>query len=345
MIFIAAGTRDGRELVCRLLEAGYEVTASVVSHYGKQLLEKYGHTDRLHINSTAMDKRDLIEYLGTNDIKAFVDATHPYASNVSENAMGACRSLNIPYIRYERESTPITYGKAYNVLNYEDAAKQAAELGHHIFLTTGSRNLEKFVTSPYLIDASIVVRVLPSSKVISMCESLGLSPGNIIAMQGPFSKELNIELYKKHGIFTETEVRARFEVQLENYGKMINIEALTMIDMARKFIAPAVSAYSADLADTAISKKELGVNANAEISALSRISDLAEVLGQKINLLEEAVIKAGEYEPVEAATFFHDSVIPKMNELRVVADELETLTCKEYWPFPSYGDLLSSVQS
>ena len=198
MIFIAAGTRDGRELVCRLLEVGYEVTASVVSHYGKQLLEKYGHTDRLHINSTAMDKHDLIEYLGTNDIKAFVDATHPYASNVSENAMGACRSLNIPYIRYERESTPITYVKAYNVLNYEDAAKQAAELGHHIFLTTGSRNLEKFVTSPYLIDASIVVRVLPSSKVISMCESLGLSPGNIIAMQGPFSKELNIELYKKY---------------------------------------------------------------------------------------------------------------------------------------------------
>ena len=155
----------------------------------------------------------------------------------------------------------------------------------------------------------------------------------------------NIDLYKKHGIFTETEVRARFEVQLENYAKMINIEALTMLDMARKFIAPAVSAYSADLADTAISKKELNVNANAELTTLNRLSDLAEVLNQKIALLEEAVAKAGEYDIVESASYFHDSVIPKMTELRVVADELETITCKEYWPFPSYGDLLSSVQS
>ena len=154
----------------------------------------------------------------------------------------------------------------------------------------------------------------------------------------------NIELFKKHGIFSEVESMARYEIKLEEYSKIINIEALTMIDMAKKDIAPAVSAYSAELAATAVSKKELGVNAKAELEVLTKISDLAAVLNDKIATLESAVIKAGEFELKEQADFFHDTVIPAMNELRLVADELETLTAEAYWPFPSYGDLLFSVQ-
>ena len=154
----------------------------------------------------------------------------------------------------------------------------------------------------------------------------------------------NIELFKKHGIFSEVESMARYEIKLEEYSKIINIEALTMIDMAKKDIAPAVSAYSAELAATAVSKKELGVNAKAELEVLTKISDLAAVLNDKIATLESAVIKAGEFELKEQADFFHDTVIPAMNELRLVADELETLTAEAYWPFPGYGDLLFSVQ-
>ena len=154
----------------------------------------------------------------------------------------------------------------------------------------------------------------------------------------------NIELFKKHGIFSEVESMARYEIKLEEYSKIINIEALTMIDMAKKDIAPAVSAYSAELASTALSKKELGVNTKAELDVLTKISDLAAVLNDKIATLESAVIKAGEFELKEQADFFHDIVIPAMNELRLVADELETLTAEAYWPFPSYGDLLFSVQ-
>ena len=154
----------------------------------------------------------------------------------------------------------------------------------------------------------------------------------------------NIELFKKHGIFSEVESMARYEIKLEEYSKIINIEALTMIDMAKKDIAPAVSSYSAELAATAISKKELGVNAKAELEVLTKISDLAAVLNDKIATLESAVIKAGEFELKEQADFFHDTVIPAMNELRLVADELETLTAEAYWPFPGYGDLLFSVQ-
>ncbi len=154
----------------------------------------------------------------------------------------------------------------------------------------------------------------------------------------------NIELFKKHGIFSEVESMARYEIKLEEYSKIINIEALTMIDMAKKDIAPAVSSYSAELAATALSKKELGINAKAELDVLTKISDLAAVLNDKIATLESAVIEAGEFELKEQADFFHDTVIPAMNELRLVADELETLTADAYWPFPSYGDLLFSVQ-
>ena len=154
----------------------------------------------------------------------------------------------------------------------------------------------------------------------------------------------NIRLFEKHGIFTETELHARYEVMCDNYAKLINIEALTMIDMVRKFIIPAVSAYCEDLASAALSKKELGVNYNAEKKILSRISDLEEVMLDKVELLEEAEIASGNYTNAEAAGFFHDSVIPKMNELRVIGDEMETITGKEYWPFPSYGELLFSVQ-
>lgn len=154
----------------------------------------------------------------------------------------------------------------------------------------------------------------------------------------------NIELFKKHGIFSEVESMARYEIKLEEYSKIINIEALTMIDMAKKDIAPAVSAYSSELASTALTKKELGVNAKAELEVLTKISDLAAVLNDKIATLESAVIKAGEFELKEQADFFHDTVIPAMNELRLVADELETLTAEAYWPVPGYGDLLFSVQ-
>ncbi|MBR5228577.1 MAG: glutamine synthetase III [Firmicutes bacterium] len=156
--------------------------------------------------------------------------------------------------------------------------------------------------------------------------------------------EKNIELFKRHGIFSEIESRARYEIKLEEYAKLRNIEALTMIDMTRKNILPAVSAYSNDLANTAIAKKELGVNPRAEIQLLSEISDLQADLLDKINALESAVDSTESFTLTEQAPIFLKDVLPKMEELRAVADKLETLTAEEYWPFPSYGDLLFSTK-
>ena len=196
MIFVAAGTQDGRELAGALLQAGYDVTASVVSSYGEKLLEQY---PRLIINDKPLDEDALKDYIWQHDIRIFVDASHPYAANVSGNAMRACRATNIPYIRYERASVPVDYDKAYRVESYEEAANTAACLGTTVFLTTGSRNLKTFVLSDALKGHTIIARILPTAGVLKECEELGLTPKQIVAIQGPFSEELNIALYRQYG--------------------------------------------------------------------------------------------------------------------------------------------------
>lgn len=195
MIFVAAGTQDGRELAGFLLEKGQRVTASVVSRYGEELLSRY---PGICINDRPLDEAALADYCRAHGIAVFVDASHPYAANISENAMNACRACGIPYIRYERQSAPLAYTKAHYVADYEEAAKVAASLGKHVFLTTGSHNLKAFTEAPALQDCVLTARVLPDPKVVEECTALGLRPSQIVALQGPFSEVLNEELYKKY---------------------------------------------------------------------------------------------------------------------------------------------------
>lgn len=195
MIFVAAGTQDGRELASYIAESGYETVASVVSRYGKSLLEIY---PRLRINDQPLDREGLKAFLVSHGVTHFVDASHPYAEQVSCSAMSVCRELAIPYIRYERRKSPIDYDNIHSVICYEDAAKVAASLGNNIFLTTGSRRLHIFKESSALVGKNLIIRVLPDAKVLAACEELGFSPKQIIAMQGPFSERLNEELYKKY---------------------------------------------------------------------------------------------------------------------------------------------------
>ena len=196
MIFVAAGTQDGRELAGALLSKGYPVTASVVSSYGEKLLERY---PGLGINDRPLDEDALRAYIREHDVNLFVDASHPYAANVSQNAMEACHAAGIPYIRYERRSVPVDYENVYPVETYEEAAKEAARLGKTVFLTTGSRNLKVFTSSEALKGHIVIARILPTAKVLSECEELGLTPKEIVALQGPFSEELNIALYRQYG--------------------------------------------------------------------------------------------------------------------------------------------------
>ena len=198
MIFVVAGTQDGREIVKLFLEKGFDVAASVVSRYGGELLA-YACGQKCLINDKPLDEDALRTYLQEHGIRLLVDASHPYAANVSVNAIKVCQVLGIPYIRYERDLSAIDYDKVTVVHSYEEAAEAAACLGRKVFLTTGSRNLDKFVQSPALLDCELTARVLPTAEVISLCENLGFDAGHIVALQGPFSKELNVELFGKYG--------------------------------------------------------------------------------------------------------------------------------------------------
>lgn len=190
-VFLIAGTEDGRNLAKFLLEKGFDVTASVVSDYGRKLLASCAG---IKINDKPLDAGELEKLLRTGKFKFIVDASHPYAKNISENAIQAAQIAQILYIRYERAEVELDYEKIFRVEGYEAAAIKAKQLGNNIYLTTGSRSLKIFVD--LLKNCNLTVRILPTAEVLAQCEALGLSPKQIVAMQGPFSTELNVELFK-----------------------------------------------------------------------------------------------------------------------------------------------------
>ena len=161
-----------------------------------------------------------------------------------------------------------------------------------------------------------------------------------------FISEKSINLFKKHKIFSEAEVHSRYEILLENYSKVINIEALTMLDMVKKDIIPAVSNYTKMLAESANAKKSLSVSITCEMeeNLIEKISVLGSCLLRKADNLDNAVMEAKNYiDLLECAQFYKDGVLGAMQELRAVADELEMLVGAKYWPFPTYGEILFSV--
>ena len=163
----------------------------------------------------------------------------------------------------------------------------------------------------------------------------------------PYSvSDKNIKLFTDHKVYSETEMRARYEILSENYCKTLNIEALTMIDMAKKDYLPAVSRYSHELSDTIIAKAACGdVDSTYEKELLAKISKLNTAAYKKVQKLEEATLKAKEINDTTALSMFYkDSVFSAMSELRITVDELETMVPAESWPYPSYGDMLFSVK-
>lgn len=157
----------------------------------------------------------------------------------------------------------------------------------------------------------------------------------------------NADMLISQKVYTKAELESRCEIMLENYVKAVNIEALTMSDMARKEILPAVEAYASSLAKTALRKKELGadISQRYEKSVVSKLSSLADLIYDRTDELDEATAKLKDIENIEEQGYFiRDEILPKMAALRVAADEAETMTDRKYWPFPTYGDLLFGVR-
>ena len=158
-------------------------------------------------------------------------------------------------------------------------------------------------------------------------------------------KPANIDVFVKHKVYTEAEIDSRYEIQLENYSKTINIEALTAIDMVRKDYIPAVSAYTSELSSTVLAKMAVceSIPCDSEIEVIKRLSELGSDMSKIVSKLETADKKASALSGKEQADAFHGEVIPVMEELRAAVDEAEKITSEEYWPVPCYGDLIFRV--
>lgn len=239
MILVISGTGDGRELVEELKKQGCKMLVSVTTDYGKDLIEN----NDIIVNTVPLDLDEMTNLIRHKNIRCIVDASHPYAVNVSRNAMEAARKAGIVYIRYERPSALLPlYDKLFLVNSYEEAAAKARQLGTNIFLTTGSRHVKIFKQHSALGEQRLIARVLPQVKSIEDCLTAGFVPKDIVAVQGPFSHEFNKAMFaayaaevvvmKNSGSIggTDTKLTAAMELGLSivvidrpqlNYGKVL----------------------------------------------------------------------------------------------------------------------------
>ena len=155
----------------------------------------------------------------------------------------------------------------------------------------------------------------------------------------------NIRLYTMHNVYTETEMRSRYEIMLENYSKTINIEAATMVDMVRKGILPAITSYSKEICETGIAKKSLGVPADYELGLAQKLTSLSSAILSGANDLENEIREAAQITDVTNHAFYmRDKIVTTLETLRLSVDEAESLVATKYWPYPTYSDLLFGVR-
>lgn len=211
-ILVFAGTTEGREVVFRLLEKNIQVKVSVASEYGKLDLENLGEFGLLkNINDVLVGKLDQFEIynlLKTGEFRAVVDATHPYATKVSENIFYACQKSSVPCFRVERKSPfscdlLTSWSREFNNLrelcNFLAYNQEPCYSIGNIFVSTGSKEIDLFSIIPNYKER-IFARVLPSVESIEKCRAAGLLSHHIIAMQGPFSAQLNAALFREYDI-------------------------------------------------------------------------------------------------------------------------------------------------
>ncbi len=196
-IAVFAGTAQGRELALDLCAGWDEVWVSVATGYGRALQEAGAVPKNLRVREGPMDAGEMEAFLRTGGFFAAVDATHPYAREVSQNLRTACEAAALPCYRLRREETPLPgcllAGDA------REAARLCAGLPGNILLTTGAKELPAFCREPGLRDR-LYPRVLPLGESLEACRREGVPPGHIIAMQGPFSHRLNLALMEQLSI-------------------------------------------------------------------------------------------------------------------------------------------------
>lgn len=199
LILLLGGTSDSIKIAELINKKGFfdKYILSVTTEYGKDLAE--GVANKIHLGK--MSEEDMEKFITENKISFIIDATHPYATEVSKNAINSTKITNTGYIRYERKSLieDIKYENCYFADSIDEMCEMAKNKGYkRILISTGSKNLAKYREK--LKNIELFPRVLPTSEVILECEKLGFNADNIIAMKGPFSKNMNIEMINHYNI-------------------------------------------------------------------------------------------------------------------------------------------------
>jgi precorrin-6A/cobalt-precorrin-6A reductase len=193
-IMVIGGTADAREIIGRLAKNKNKIIATVATYFGSKLLQD---NDGVEVFEGRLTSHDMMSVISSSCIKCLVDASHPYALEVSLNAINAARQAGIPYLRYERKKSYLDgYNNIVYAADFEQAAYKANDYQGNIFLAIGSRNLKVFLSIIDKYERRVFARVLPDSSIIRQCEAAGLNADNIIAMKGPFSEEINIAMLK-----------------------------------------------------------------------------------------------------------------------------------------------------
>lgn len=195
MILVLAGTSEGRQAALALQENGYKILASVTSSYGRELMLQCGVKP---VRQGQLDMPALMDLLYQGGFKLIVDATHPYAAVISTYALQAARLLGIEYLRLERPAEDIPE----DVVLIDSLDKLADWLypGCRVMSTIGSKHLPQLWELCQACQAHLIARFMPSSQVMLRCESLGIPPGQIIAMKGPFSLEINRAVFRQYQV-------------------------------------------------------------------------------------------------------------------------------------------------
>jgi precorrin-6A/cobalt-precorrin-6A reductase len=199
MILVLSGTEEGKEIVRRLHEEGFKLLTTVATEYGKKMFEQIG-LEAICLQGR-LDTNGFIQLINESGIDTVIDATHPYAVEVSRNAMDACANTNARYIRFERQGTTISdHPTIHKVRNISEAVDKAKTLGKIILLTTGISSVSKFIMLKD--EKELYVRILPVPEHIKLCLDVGIPPTHIIAMHGPFSEDLNRAMFRQYKINT-----------------------------------------------------------------------------------------------------------------------------------------------
>lgn len=194
MILLLSGTSDGIELIKLLNPTGKKYIVSSATDYGTRLAMEAGAERAI---TGILDFNGLIVLAAEERIDTIIDASHPFATEISQNAINASKKIGIKYIRYQRPETSLPkHDKIHFVRNFQEGGIMASELGNRVFYTGGSNNFEEFLLN--CTAKKVYIRVLPVPDIIKKCIELGLMMEDIIAMKGPFSKSLNKEMFREY---------------------------------------------------------------------------------------------------------------------------------------------------